>query len=163
MQYISPPAIWLIVLIAGIGQLSETVYSPALPAIAASLGVKASWVEYTLTIYLLSFGIGTLFWGRLSDHFGRKPCVLAGLAIYILGSLGCYMADSLSILMISRSGSFYHIFQKTKMPSSLIWTKFRPASIFPNIFGPNMAPFFPPIEPSLYYKYYCFPNIFILV
>ena len=83
MQYISPPAIWLIVLIAGIGQLSETVYSPALPAIAASLGVKASWVEYTLTIYLLSFGIGTLFWGRLSDHFGRKPCVLAGIAIYI--------------------------------------------------------------------------------
>lgn len=102
MQHISLPAVWLIVLIAGIGQLSETVYSPALPAIAASLGVKASWVEYTLTIYLFSFGIGTLFWGRLSDHFGRKPCILAGLAIYILGSFGCYMADSLSILMISR-------------------------------------------------------------
>lgn len=102
MQHISLPAMWLIVLIAEIGQLSETLYSPALPAIAASLGVKASWVEYTLTIYLLSFGIGTLIWGRLSDHLGRKPCVLAGLAIYILGSFGCYIADSLSILMISR-------------------------------------------------------------
>jgi Bcr/CflA subfamily drug resistance transporter len=102
MKHISMPAIWLIVLIAGIGQLSETVYSPALPAIATSLGVTASWVEYTLTIYLFSFGIGTLFWGRLSDHFGRKPCILAGLAIYILGSFGCYMADSLTILMISR-------------------------------------------------------------
>lgn len=102
MKHISMPAVWLIVLIAGIGQLSETVYSPALPAIATSLGVKASWVEYTLTIYLFSFGIGTLFWGRLSDHFGRKPCILAGLAIYILGSFGCYMAGSLTILMISR-------------------------------------------------------------
>ncbi len=102
MQHTSLPAIWLIVLIAGIGQLSETVYSPSLPAIASSLGVEASWVEYTLTIYLFSFGIGTLFWGRLSDHKGRKPCILAGLAIYILGSLGCYMADSLSLLMISR-------------------------------------------------------------
>lgn len=96
------PPIWLIVLIAGIGQISETVYSPALPAIAASLNTQASWVEYTLTIYLLSFGIGTLFWGCLSDRFGRKPCVLAGLNIYIIGSLGCYLADSLSILMISR-------------------------------------------------------------
>lgn len=102
MKHTSMPAIWLIVLIAGIGQLSETVYSPALPAIATSLGVRASWVEYTLTIYLFSFGIGTLFWGRLSDHFGRKPCILAGLAIYILGSFGCYMADSLIILMTSR-------------------------------------------------------------
>ena len=102
MKHISMPAVWLIVLIAGIGQLSETVYSPALPTIAASLRVEASWVEYTLTIYLFSFGIGTLFWGRLSDHFGRKPCILAGLVIYILGSFGCYMADSLTILMISR-------------------------------------------------------------
>lgn len=102
MKHISMPAIWLIVLIAGIGQLSETVYSPALPAIATSFGVTASWVEYTLTIYLFSFGIGTLFWGRLSDHFGRKPCILAGLAIYILASFGCYMADSLTVLMIGR-------------------------------------------------------------
>lgn len=100
-SYLLPP-IWLIVLLAGIGQFSETVYSPSLPTIAESLAVEAKWIEYTLTIYLCSFGIGTLFWGRLSDHFGRKPCVLAGLAIYILGSLGCYLSDSWTLLMISR-------------------------------------------------------------
>ena len=71
MKNNSTPAIWLIVLIAGIGMISETVYSPAIPSIADFLEVKQSWIEYTLTIYLFSFGIGTFFWGRISDHYGR--------------------------------------------------------------------------------------------
>ena len=96
------PAIWLIVLIAGIGQISETVYSPAIPSIAEYLSVKQSWIEYTLTIYLFSFGIGTFFWGRISDHFGRKPCIIAGIITYILGSFCCYLSDSFWILMASR-------------------------------------------------------------
>lgn len=96
------PAIWLIVLIAGIGQISETVYSPAIPSIAEFLNVKQSWIEYTLTIYLFSFGIGTFFWGRLSDHFGRKPCIIAGIITYIVGSYCCYLSDSFWILMANR-------------------------------------------------------------
>lgn len=96
------PAAWLIVLIVGLPQLSETVYSPSLPAIAEGLSTTASWVEYTLTIYLFGFAIGTLFWGKLSDRVGRKPCVLAGLLIFILGTLGCYSADTITMLMLSR-------------------------------------------------------------
>lgn len=102
MSHISTPAIWLIVLIIGLPQLSETVYTPSLPAIAETLKVKESWIEYTLTIYLLSFGAGTLFWGRLSDRHGRKPCMLIGLLIYVLGSLGCHFSDSYTLLMLSR-------------------------------------------------------------
>jgi len=96
------PAVWLIVLIAGIGMISETVYSPAIPSIADFLKVKQSWIEYTLTIYLFSFGIGTFFWGRISDHFGRKPCIIAGIITYIIGSFLCYLSDSFWLLMVSR-------------------------------------------------------------
>lgn len=102
MLNISTPAIWLIVLIVGLPQLSETVYTPSLPAIASTLNVKDAWIEYTLTIYLLSFGIGTLFWGRLSDKYGRKPCMLIGFLVYVLGSLGCYFSNTYTLLMLSR-------------------------------------------------------------
>lgn len=96
------PQLWLIVLIIGLPQLSETVYSPSLPDIAAYLNVSDTLVEYTLSIYLAAFALGTLFWGNLSDRLGRKPCLLLGLCLYVLGCIGCYSAATISMLMMSR-------------------------------------------------------------
>lgn len=99
--HVVPPS-WLIVLIAGLPQLSETVYTPSLPEIANALSVSESMAEYTLTIYLLSFAFGILFWGKLSDSVGRKPCVLSGMAVFMLGCLGCYFSTNITMLMVSR-------------------------------------------------------------
>ena len=84
------PAIWLIVLIVGLPQLSETIYTPPLPDIARALQTSESMAEYTLTIFLFGFAICILFWGRLSDKVGRKPCVFGGVFIFMLGSIGCF-------------------------------------------------------------------------
>jgi DHA1 family bicyclomycin/chloramphenicol resistance-like MFS transporter len=102
MTSILLPSIWLIVLIVGLPQLSETVYTPSLPDIAHALLTTESMTEYTLTIYLFGFAIGTLFWGKFSDKHGRKPCVLAGLFIFIIGCLGCYFSRSIEMLLFSR-------------------------------------------------------------
>ena len=102
MTHIVLPAIWLIILIVGLPQLSETVYSPALPEIATALKTTESMVEYTLTIYLFGFAVGTLVWGKLSDRIGRKPGVLAGLFIFFLGCIGCYFSTTITQLLISR-------------------------------------------------------------
>lgn len=96
------PEAWLMVLIAGLPQLSETVYTPSLPDIARTLNVSESMAEYTLTIYLFSFAFGIFFWGKLSDSIGRKPCVLAGLTLFMLGCFGCFMSESIEMLMMSR-------------------------------------------------------------
>ena len=98
---ITPP-IWLIVLIVGLPQLSETVYTPSLPDIARAMQTSASMVEYTLTIYLLGMAVGTLFWGKLSDSIGRKPCIIAGLLVFLLGCMGCYFSTTITMLMMSR-------------------------------------------------------------
>lgn len=102
MNPILLPAIWLIVLIVGLPQLSETVYTPSLPDIARALRTSEPMVEYTLTIYLFGFAIGTLLWGKVSDKLGRKPCVIAGLITFIIGCIGCYLAPTIEMLMISR-------------------------------------------------------------
>ncbi|HEV2524084.1 MAG TPA: multidrug effflux MFS transporter [Gammaproteobacteria bacterium] len=92
----------LLILIVGLPQLSETIYTPSLPDIAHALSVSDAWVEYTFTIYLAGYAVGILLWGRLSDRLARKPCVLAGLFIYILGCVGCYFSESIQLLMFSR-------------------------------------------------------------
>lgn len=61
MKSLVLPATWLLLLLAGLSQLSETVYTPSLPAIAQALHTSAALVEYTLTIYLFGFALGTLF------------------------------------------------------------------------------------------------------
>jgi DHA1 family bicyclomycin/chloramphenicol resistance-like MFS transporter len=53
-------------------------------------------------MYLIGFAIGTFFWGKFSDKYGRKPVLLVGLGIYVLGCIGCFYAGSLSALMMSR-------------------------------------------------------------
>lgn len=96
------PVIWLLVLISGLPLLSETVYSPSLPDIARALATSESMAEYTLTIYLFGFALGTLFWGKLSDHTGRKLPLLLGLFLFVLGCVGCYSSPTIRWLMISR-------------------------------------------------------------
>ena len=102
MIEIITPALWLIVIIAGLPHLSETVYAPSLPEIATALQTTDAMAEYTLTIYLLGFAFGTLFWGRFSDYTGRRPSMLMGLIIYALGCFGCYSSATVNILMASR-------------------------------------------------------------
>lgn len=94
--------VWLLIFIAILPQFSETVYTPALPDIAHYLNVSESMAEYTLSIYLLGLAIGTLFWGRLSDRIGRRPCLLMGILIFVFGCLGCFLSCSIELLMISR-------------------------------------------------------------
>jgi Bcr/CflA subfamily drug resistance transporter len=96
------PSIPLIIVIAGLPQLSETIYTPALPDIAKTLMVPETMVEYTLSIYLLGFAIGSLFFGKISDKYGRRPCLLTGFVLYILGCIGCFNASSIEMLLASR-------------------------------------------------------------
>lgn len=96
------PPIWLLIFIAGLPQLSETVYTPSLTKVAQTLRVTDAMAEYTLTIYLFGFALGVFFWGKVSDRIGRKPCILAGLVIFCLGCLGCYSSASIFGLMLSR-------------------------------------------------------------
>jgi len=102
MSTLKEPPLWLLTLIVGLPQLSETVYTPALPDVARVLGIAHSLVEYTLTIYLFGFAIGTLFWGKLSDVYGRKPALLVGLSIYVIGCVSCFYSKTFFALMISR-------------------------------------------------------------
>jgi len=102
LEKLVTPAVWLIILIVGLPQLSETVYTPALPNIATFLHTSSSLVEFTLTIYLFGFSLGTLFWGRVSDKHGRKPCVIFGLIVFCMGSLICYASPNIHTLLFGR-------------------------------------------------------------
>jgi DHA1 family bicyclomycin/chloramphenicol resistance-like MFS transporter len=76
---------------------------PALPQIEAALTPDApNLAQLVLTSFVLGLGIGTLFTGPLSDSFGRKPVILAGAGLYIIGALLAWIAPSLELLLAAR-------------------------------------------------------------
>ena len=98
----SIPAMSLLLLLVGFPQISETIYSPALPNIAHDLMTSPSLVQWTFSIYFIGFSIGVFVWGWVSDHIGRRLSMLLGILMYILASIFCALAHSIDWLLISR-------------------------------------------------------------
>ncbi|MHB8086754.1 MAG: multidrug effflux MFS transporter [Anaerolineaceae bacterium] len=92
----------LIALLSAFVPLSTDLYLPALPTMSAFFGVGPERTNLTLTLFFVFYALGTLIWGPLSDHFGRKPILATGLGIYIIASLGCVFAPSIDALIIFR-------------------------------------------------------------
>jgi DHA1 family bicyclomycin/chloramphenicol resistance-like MFS transporter len=59
--------------------------------------------QLTLTALLLAFGGSQLVWGPVSDRWGRRPVLLAGLALYVVAALGCALAPSMDWLVAWRT------------------------------------------------------------
>jgi DHA1 family bicyclomycin/chloramphenicol resistance-like MFS transporter len=89
----------LLVALSSFGPLTMSIYTPIMPLIGGDLHAESDSVKYTLTTYMLGFAVGQLFYGPLSDRFGRRPVVLAGVAFFALASIGCAFAPSIGGLI----------------------------------------------------------------
>ncbi|WP_193176790.1 multidrug effflux MFS transporter [Oricola nitratireducens] len=89
-------------LLAWVGPFAIDMYLPALPVIADDLDTTIAATQTTLTAYFIAFGIAQLVYGPLSDWIGRKQPIYLGLAIFIVGSLGCALAPSIGWLTAGR-------------------------------------------------------------
>jgi DHA1 family bicyclomycin/chloramphenicol resistance-like MFS transporter len=77
-------------------------YLPAFPQIAADLDVAVSRMSLSVSVYFIGFALGQIIYGPLLDRFGRQRPIYAGLAIYILATLGCMTTTSFEGLLIFR-------------------------------------------------------------
>ncbi len=77
---------------------------PALPAIGASLAVAdENKRQLIITVFLLGFGGAQLFYGSISDRFGRRPILLLGITAYVVFSAGAALAPSFESLLVFRA------------------------------------------------------------
>ena len=120
-----PPILLLIVFIC-FPQLSETIYTPSLPNLAEDLHVSAGLSQWTLSIYFIGFSLGVGFWGAYSDSAGRRPAILMGTLVYILGSIGCYFSHSISLLLTMRLMQAFGISVGSVVVQSILRESFEP-------------------------------------
>ena len=93
----------LLAALAMLGPFAIDMYLPAFDAIGAEFDAAPIAVQQTLTSYLFAYAFMMLWHGSLSDALGRRPVVLAGLAIYGVGALGCAIAGNIESLWLFRA------------------------------------------------------------
>ncbi|MQR00874.1 Bcr/CflA family multidrug efflux MFS transporter [Glaciimonas soli] len=95
---------WLLLLgaLTAIGSLSIDMYLPSFPTIANELNVGSNLVQLTLASFLIGLAVGQMFYGPLSDRFGRKPPLYFGLALYTIASVICFFAPDVTVLIFAR-------------------------------------------------------------
>jgi DHA1 family bicyclomycin/chloramphenicol resistance-like MFS transporter len=86
-----------------VGALAIDTYLPSIPAIGREFDVGPLAVQQTLSLYLFTFASMMLFYGTLSDSFGRRPVLLISLHVYTLASIGAVFAPSLGALLVCRA------------------------------------------------------------
>jgi DHA1 family bicyclomycin/chloramphenicol resistance-like MFS transporter len=93
----------MVALLMALNAMAIDVILPALQQMGESLAVvDENTRQLPLTAYIAFFGLSQLVYGTLSDHFGRRPVLLFGLAIYVAGSIGAAFAGDFTILLVMR-------------------------------------------------------------
>ena len=87
---------------AGMSSLSLNILVPAMPGLATKLAADPARVQLTVSLYLMGLAAAQLVFGPLSDRFGRRPVVLAGLALATIASTAAIFAASIASLVIAR-------------------------------------------------------------
>jgi DHA1 family bicyclomycin/chloramphenicol resistance-like MFS transporter len=86
----------------GFASISTDFYLPAMPAMADDLRADPGSIDYTISGFLIGFSLGQLVWGAVSDKYGRRIPVALGLILFIIGSAGCAMSQSVEAIIIWR-------------------------------------------------------------
>jgi DHA1 family bicyclomycin/chloramphenicol resistance-like MFS transporter len=96
-----PPTL-ILALLAALGFVANNIYLPSIPAMADSLATTAAGIQTTLTVYLVTFSFAQLILGPVSDYYGRRPVLTAGLALYTVASVACVISGSVEQLIFAR-------------------------------------------------------------
>ncbi|HEX2136370.1 MAG TPA: multidrug effflux MFS transporter [Microvirga sp.] len=96
------PPLWVLIAISMLQPFALNVLAPATPGLARSLQTDYATVQLTLTLYLMTVAVVQLLVGPISDRIGRRPCILAGIALFAVGSVLGALAEQIETLLLAR-------------------------------------------------------------
>ncbi|MEM9531060.1 MAG: multidrug effflux MFS transporter [Pseudomonadota bacterium] len=102
----TPPSLALLavlICITGLGPLAMSSFIPAIPAIQADFDVSTTVSQLTLSVSMLFMAVGSLIYGALSDRIGRRPVLLGGVTLGIIGSVICALGPNIWLVILGRA------------------------------------------------------------
>lgn len=99
---VSRTTLLLLVMMTGIAPISLYMLVPALPILVTTFGSDVAVAQMTVSLFMVGLAVSQLVMGPLSDKFGRRPVLLAGLSLMVLATAGCILAQTLPQLIAAR-------------------------------------------------------------
>ncbi|MEL7132971.1 MAG: multidrug effflux MFS transporter [Pseudomonadota bacterium] len=99
----TPPHLATLVLLTALTVLTLNMFLPALPAMRAAFGVSEAIMGRSISLYMLAAAVLQLLLGPVSDRVGRRPVILGLLALYVVASILCLMAQDITLFLIART------------------------------------------------------------
>ncbi len=96
------PAAILLVALSAVAPLTVDMFLPSMPAMAVEFGVPESTMQLAVTLFIVSFAGSQIVYGPASDRYGRRPLLLAGMAIFTVGGAVALTAQSATMLIVGR-------------------------------------------------------------
>jgi DHA1 family bicyclomycin/chloramphenicol resistance-like MFS transporter len=93
------PPIAILIAVSAAGPMALNILIPSMPGMRAAFDTDYGTIQLTLTAYIFAIALAQLVLGPLSDRFGRRPVLLAGLALFVVSSLACALATSVELLI----------------------------------------------------------------
>lgn len=91
----------MLIALAAVGQMTQTVYVPVIAEIAAYFGEPSGSVQRVMAAYLLTYGFSQLIYGPLSDKIGRRPVILVGMTLFLCSTTIAIFSPTLDVLVIA--------------------------------------------------------------
>ncbi len=100
----TPPHIFTLILLSGLGALAMNVFLPSLPQMAEYFDTSYAVMQLSVPLYLLCSAVIQLFIGPISDNLGRRKVMIGGLVLFMLATLGCIFAPTPFVFLLFRVG-----------------------------------------------------------
>lgn len=95
----SPPYLVTLVLLSALSALAMNIFLPSLPSMATYFDTEYRVMQLSVALYLAVNAVMQLFIGAISDRYGRRPVLLAGLALFLVATLGCILATNIWVFL----------------------------------------------------------------
>jgi DHA1 family bicyclomycin/chloramphenicol resistance-like MFS transporter len=98
----TPPHIFTLIVITGLGALSMNIFLPSLPAMTTFFDTDYRVMQLSVSLYLGVNAILQVLIGPISDRFGRRPVIIGGFALFLLATIGCLLAPTIEVFLLFR-------------------------------------------------------------
>ena len=98
----APPSLALLAVLATTPSLASNILLPSLPAIRSEFDTTTTTVQLTISVFFAGLAFGQILMGSLSDRFGRRPVILVGVVLFVVGCALASFANSIGMLLVAR-------------------------------------------------------------